>query len=90
MIGEGTFITSTMDMAMKLSSPSYYYLFDYQNEFTFNKIYGMCGKSLGVSHGDEMISLFPFKALFPQGLNEKDVEMSKVMVDIWVKFASSK
>lgn len=90
MIGDGTFITATMDMATKLSSPSYVYLFDYQNEFTFNTFFGGCGKPLGVSHADEIISLFSIRALFPQGLNEKDVEISKLIVDIWVKFASSK
>lgn len=78
-----------MDMALRLSSPAYVYLFDYQNDFSFNKLYGQCEKPLGVSHGDEMISLFPFKAIIPQGLNEKDEKVSKLMVDIWVKFASS-
>lgn len=29
------------------------------------------------------------KEVNPQGLNEKDEEVSKLMVDIWVKFASS-
>lgn len=90
MIGDGIFLTGVVNMAMKLSSPSYFYLFDYQNEFTFNQLFGECGKSLGVSHCDELISLFPLKSLIPQGLNDKDVEVSKLFVDIWVKFASSK
>jgi len=79
-----------MDMAVKFSSSAYFYLYDYQNEFSLNKLYGQCEKPLGVSHGDEMLSLFPFKDIIPQGLNEKDEEVSKLMVDIWVKFASSK
>jgi len=77
-------------MAVKQSSSAYFYLYDYQNEFSFNKLYGQCEKPLGVSHGDEMLSLFPFKAIIPKGLNEKDEQVSKLMVDIWVKFASSK
>lgn len=89
MIEESNFFPSTMDMATKLSSQSYYYYFDYKNMFTFNDVYGMCGDPLGVSHSDEMISLFPFKALFPDGLNSNDIKMSKMMVKIWVKFASS-
>jgi carboxylesterase type B len=90
MIGDGTFITCTMDMSIKLTSPVYFYLFDYQNEFSFNQFYGDCKKSLGVSHADELISLFSLKELNPKGLGDKDIEMSKLMVNIWVKFASSK
>lgn len=90
MVGEGSFLTCTLGMASALSSPVYFYTFDYQNEFSFNKLYGNCGKSLGVSHGDEMLSLFQMNDVIPQGLNEKDTEVSKLMVDIWAKFASSK
>lgn len=90
MIGDGTFLSCIMDMTMKLSPPVYLYLFDYQNEFSFNQLYGDCEKPLGVSHADELISLFPLKVIIPQGLNKKDTEVSKLMVNIWVKFASSK
>lgn len=89
MIGDGIFLPCVLDMSQKLSPPVYLYLFDYQNEFTFNRLYGGCPKSLGVSHGDEMISLFSMKDVNPRGLNEKDEEVSKLMVDVWVKFASS-
>lgn len=91
MIGDGSFSTCAMDMSIKLSSPVYFYLFDYKNnEFSFNQLYGDCKKPLGVSHGDELISLFSMKELNPKGLNDKEIEMSKLMVNIWVKFASSK
>lgn len=90
MIGDGVFVVASVTMSTKLASPVYFYLFDYEHEFSFNKVYGECQKSLGVSHGDEMISLFPLKMLIPEGLNEKDSKISKLMVDIWVKFASSK
>jgi carboxylesterase type B len=90
MISEGVFVAGSMTMALKLSSPVYFYLFDYEQEFSFNKVYGQCQKHLGVSHGDEMISLFPLKSLIPKELNENDSKVSKLMVDIWVKFASSR
>lgn len=90
MIGDGGFATCCMTMALKLSSPVYFYLFDYNQKFSFNKLYGEHPKSLGVSHGDEMISLFPLKSIIPKGLNKKDSKVSKLMVNIWVKFASSK
>jgi len=89
MISDVCIISCVLDIALKLSPHSYIYLFDYQNEFSFNKLFGQCRKPLGVSHCDELISLFPFKAINSQGLNEKDEEVSKVMIDIWVKFASS-
>lgn len=91
MLGEGTFIPCVFEMSKKLSSQVYLYLYDYQNEFTFNNLYGGCRKSIGVSHGDEMISLFSLKDIkIPQELNDQDLEVSKLMVDIWSKFASSK
>jgi len=90
MIGDGTFIKCSLDMSIKLSSPVHFYLFDYQNEFSFNQLYGDCKKPLGVSHADELISLFQLKELNPKGLNDEDTKMSKLMVNIWVKFASSK
>lgn len=90
MVGDSVFLTGTVKMAMKLSSPSYFYRFGYQNEYSFNKLFGRCGKPLGVTHCDDLISLFPLKSIFPKGLNGKDVEISKLLVDIWVKFASSK
>lgn len=90
MVGEGIFLSCTTNMALKLSSPVYFYLFDYVQNVSFNNLYGECQKPLGVSHGDEMISLFPLKMFIPEGLNENDSKVSKLMIDIWVKFASSK
>lgn len=89
-MGDSLIGSCVYDMALKLSTPSHVYLFDYQSEFTFNTLYGECKKPLGVSHGDEMIGLFPLKALIPDGLNKRDEEVSNLMIDIWVKFASSK
>ncbi|KAL5242178.1 hypothetical protein ACI65C_009588 [Semiaphis heraclei] len=90
MIGDGTFIQCALDMSIQLSSPVHFYLFDYENEFSFNQLYGDCKRPLGVSHADELISLFQLKEMIQKGLNDKDIQMSKLMVNIWVKFASSK
>lgn len=79
-----------MDMSSKLTSPVYFYLFGYQNELSFNQMFSDSKRSLGVSHGDEMISLFRLGEIFSQGLNEQDTEVSNLMIDIWVKFATSK
>lgn len=84
------FTECVLDIAYQLSSPVYSYLFDYQNEFSFNTLLGPCKKSLGVTHGDELTSLFKMSHINPNNLNEQDLEVSKLMVDIWFKFASSK
>lgn len=90
MITDGLFTSCLFDIPLKSTSPAYFYLFDYQNEFTFNKLYGECAKPFGVSHADELISLFKIGPLVgSQGLNKEDSEFSKVMVNIWTKFASS-
>ncbi|XP_050430240.1 juvenile hormone esterase-like [Adelges cooleyi] len=89
MVGDGTFVSAVIDMSLKLSSPVYLYLFDYQNQFSFNRLYGKCDKSLGVTHGDEMINLFKMPEVLPKGLNDRDTEISKLMINIWTKFAKS-
>lgn len=89
MLTDGRFAHGILDMAFKLSSPVYFYLYDYQNEFSFNTLYGKCNKNLGVTHGDELNSLFKLKKLNNRDLNEKDTNVSKLMVNIWSKFATS-
>lgn len=79
----------TLDMALKLSSPVYFYLYDYQNEYSFNSLYSKCTRKFGVTHGDELTSLFKLNVFNPRQLNAMDTEVSKLMVDIWTKFASS-
>lgn len=70
----------------KLSSPVYSYIYSYQNEFSRNKLYGLCEKPLGVTHADDLTSLFTMTRVNPNGFNEKDLEVSKRMVNIWYKF----
>lgn len=90
MITDGRYLHGIMDMAIKLSSPVYFYLYGYQNEFSFNDHFGKCNKKLGITHGDELTSLFKLDTINPKKLNEIDTKVSKLMVNIWTKFATSK
>lgn len=85
MITDGRYLHGIFNMAFKLSSPVYFYLFDYQNEFSYNTLYGngICKKYLGVTHGDELTSLFKSNHVRPRKLNTMDTKVSKRMVDIW-------
>lgn len=87
MIGGGLFLQGIIDAATNLSSPVYYYIYDHQNAFSFNQFFGPCTKNLGVSHGDEMISLFSLTGQV--SLKGEDLEVSKLMVDLWTRFASN-
>ncbi|XP_060878022.1 juvenile hormone esterase-like isoform X1 [Metopolophium dirhodum] len=89
MIGDGCFTHCIVDMAKKLSSPVYSYYYDYQNEFSYNKLFGSCQKSLGVTHADELNSLFKNSNLNPNDLNADDLKVSRLMVNIWYRFAIS-
>lgn len=89
MIGDLGINYCVVDFAHKLSSPVYGYVYDYQNEFSFNKLFGSCTKPLGVTHGDELTSLLKMSSINPNDLNAKDLEVSKLMVNIWYKFVSS-
>lgn len=85
----GALFHCVFNMATKFSSPVYSYIYDYQNKFSFNTLYGWSGKSLGVTHSDEQNSLFKLKTLNPSGLSDKDETVSKLMVNIWSNFVSS-
>ncbi|XP_060845477.1 uncharacterized protein LOC132925065 [Rhopalosiphum padi] len=90
MITDGRYLHGILDMAFKLVSPVYFYLYDYQNEFSFNTLYGKCNKKLGITHGDELTSLFKSDTINPRKLNLRDTAVSKLMVDVWTKFATAK
>lgn len=87
MVSGGIFLQEIFDMAIKLSSPVYYYVYDHANEVSFNSYFGPCSKKLGVTHGDEMISLF-----FTDGqekLEGEDLNVSKLIIEIWTNFATT-
>ncbi|KAL4097005.1 hypothetical protein QTP88_021850 [Uroleucon formosanum] len=89
MFTDSCFAECIIDMAFKLSSPVYSYFYNYQNEFSYNKKFGSCETPLGVTHGDELNSIFKMNSLNPNDLNEKDLEVSKLVIDIWYKFVTS-
>ncbi|VVC41623.1 Hypothetical protein CINCED_3A016801 [Cinara cedri] len=89
MITDGSYLHGILGTAFKLSSPVYFYLYNYQNEYSFNTLFGKCTRKLGVTHGDELTSLFKLNAINPRELNSMDTAVSKLMVDIWTKFATS-
>ncbi|XP_025194181.1 esterase E4-like isoform X1 [Melanaphis sacchari] len=89
MFTDSCFTEGILDMAYKLSSPVYSYFYNYQNEFSYNKLFGSCEKPLGVTHGDELNSIFKMNSLNPNDLNEKDLEVSKLIINVWYKFVIS-
>lgn len=75
-----------IDLARNAMSPVYFYVYDYVNKNSLNSFFGPCKKHLGVTHGDEMTSLFDTVGM---PLNEHDRNVSELMVDIWTNFATS-
>jgi len=89
MISGGLILHGVFQMATKLSQPVYYYIYDYFNKFSFNSLYGPYPypKKLGVTHADEVTSLF-----YTAGradLQGKDLDVSNLMVNIWTRFATT-
>ncbi|KAL5242174.1 hypothetical protein ACI65C_009584 [Semiaphis heraclei] len=89
MITDGRYLHGIFDMALQMVSPVYFYLYDYQNEFSYNTLYGKCNKKLGITHGDELTSLFKSDIINPKKMNLRDTAVSKLMVDVWTKFATA-
>lgn len=85
MVTGGIFLNGIFDLATKLSSPVRYYVYNHTNEKSFNEFFGLYPKSLGVTHGDEMISLFKMDAV--ESLKGEDLQVSKLMVELWTRFA---
>jgi len=88
MITGGLFLHGIFQMATKLSQPVHYYIYDYLNLFSYNTLYGPYPfpKKLGVTHADEVTSLF-----YTAGRDDlgEDFEVSKLMVNIWTNFATT-
>lgn len=76
--------------ASKWKSSIYFYSFGYRGTIS---IWSSIEKNrnLGVSHGDEVLYLFPFSssALGVPNLTftKKDILVSELMVDLWTSFA---
>lgn len=86
MMSGGIFIPGVNDMAIKLSK-THYYVYDHVNKFTFNSVYGPGTIKFGSTHGDELMSLF-LTAGLPE-IKGDDLKISKLLVDIWTRFAST-
>lgn len=76
-------------MATNLTSPVNFYVYGHQNQASLNAVYGPYPKpnKLGVTHGDEMTSLF-----YTTGqatLKGDDLAVSKLVVNLWTRFASN-
>ncbi|XP_050531761.1 juvenile hormone esterase-like isoform X2 [Daktulosphaira vitifoliae] len=89
LFGDGVILYGVMDMVAKLNSSVYFYLFDHQNEFSFNTQFGPCKKYLGVTHEDEVTLLFRTSFYKNRTLNDDDTKVSKTMINIWTRFAST-
>ncbi|KAL5242172.1 hypothetical protein ACI65C_009582 [Semiaphis heraclei] len=89
MITGGLFLHGIFQMAIKLSQPVYYYVYNHSNTFSYNSLYGPYPfpKKLGVTHTDEATSL-----IYTAGradLQGEDVDVSNLMVNIWTSFATT-
>ncbi|CAI6344926.1 unnamed protein product [Macrosiphum euphorbiae] len=87
MISGGLFIQGILKMAIELSRPVYYYIYDHLNYISFNSVYGPYPfpKKLGVTHADEVTSLF--YTTERGDLQGEDLSVSNLMVNIWTNFA---
>lgn len=86
MFNEGYFFYGIIDVAMKLSSKTYFYVYDYVNEYSLSLPHSSLPYKLGTSHGDDLISLFVRVGIPP--LKGEDIKISKLLVKIWTRFAS--
>jgi len=90
MVSGGIFLPAVYDMATNLTSPVNYYVYDHRNEMSFNAFFGPYPypNELGVTHGDEMVSLFYTKG--QQTLRGEDLKVSRLMVSLWTRFAGAR
>jgi len=88
MFSGGLILHGVFKMAVELSSPVYYYIYDHLNYVSFNSFYGPYPfpKKLGVTHADDTTSLFLRAGL--EELQGEDLSVSILMVDIWTNFAT--
>lgn len=85
MISDSWFIWPTKQAVQQHNGFLYYYLYNHSSEHSFVEIFN-CVRGFGVSHLDELHMLFKQKSHFPP-LNEKDMSISKLMVQFWVNFS---
>ncbi|XKL67579.1 hypothetical protein PGB90_003070 [Kerria lacca] len=65
----------------------YYYYYNHKNKFTIGQLLGDYKKDLGVCHGDDVLSLFPF--VFPKITDGPDLSVSQRMIKYFYNFAKT-
>ncbi|KAK9501017.1 hypothetical protein O3M35_002153 [Rhynocoris fuscipes] len=88
MYGDAFFVYPMIDGIRKHKGPVYEYLFDYRGGFSIADIF-LPGSNvdLGVSHGDDMSTIFRMDAMFPIKPKPDDEKISRTMVRLWTNFA---
>ncbi|XP_069694786.1 carboxylic ester hydrolase-like [Periplaneta americana] len=89
---DGWFLHGT-DKAIRIHmnqhvAPIFYYLFDYHGSRSYSRLSRDSNGDYGVSHGDEMIYIFPPNDDFPNSTySAEDEKMVDVMMSLWTNFA---
>ncbi|KAL1453757.1 hypothetical protein WDU94_010071 [Cyamophila willieti] len=70
----------------KLFGPAFFYLYNYEMATSLNSLFGKCARPLGVSHGDELLQLFPlgFVRHVP---TQEELAASEQLLHLWTSFA---
>lgn len=77
-----------LDIMMTASNiPIYTYHFDYRGNYSYSLLFTQTFRDFGVVHCDDLIYLFESPTLFPNGLNEADLRVSRTLVATYVTFA---
>ncbi|XP_046751474.1 esterase E4-like [Diprion similis] len=76
--------------SVKTVNPQYLYNFDYRGTLHWSFEYGGTTVDYGVTHGDDLVYLFPSSATFDmynKTRSEKDFKMVDIMIELWTSFA---
>lgn len=73
---------------------TYFYLFSHKGAASYTEILGAGEeKWYGTSHSDELLRLFPFHKTVPQLFasipSKEDKEVTRLMIKLWVNFATT-
>lgn len=71
-----------------LSSPVFYYYFNYKGSISFSHIFGSTKEDFGVCHCDELLYLFPMGD-FKKTYSKQDLKMVDILTTLWYNFAKT-
>ncbi|KAB0797635.1 hypothetical protein PPYR_08628 [Photinus pyralis] len=78
--------------AWKGHTPIWFYNFAYKGQNSYEPNFAATNEEIpfkwGISHCDDLIYLFPSKRFFPRLSAPHDQQMSKIMIKMWVNFAT--